>query len=205
MNLIRTEAPAALSDAFMRLACWHLNVHVETDDDSPQETIWPDDIEYIRHCAEAAVAALDGPQSTIRRALLTQTWSLFLDGFPAVIEIPLAPVQSVESIKYRDDAGDWQTVDPTSYRVSGSHSWLPEIAPASGEYWPSVPFGSENVEVSFVAGYGDDHSHIPNAILQAVLELAANFYRERQPVAFGSPYELPFGVRDLLKPYRVFR
>ncbi|MEZ5782349.1 MAG: hypothetical protein R3D70_12120 [Rhizobiaceae bacterium] len=205
MNLIQTEPPVAASDAFMRLVCSHLRRRIGTVEDSPSETTWPADIDYIRQCTEAAVSALDGPRNTIRRALFDQEWSLFLNGFPPVIEIPLSPVQSILSIKYLDEDGAWQTLDSSKYRLTASHTWQPEISPIQGEEWPSTMAIAESVEVSFKAGFGPSHTNIPNAILQAVLELAAHFYMERQIVAFGTPTELPFGVKRLLNPYRVFR
>jgi len=205
MNLIQTEPPEAASDAFMRLVCNHLRRRAVLSDDSPPDTAWPADIDYIRQCAEAAVSALDGPRSSIRRALFDQEWSLFLNGFPPVIEIPLSPVQSILFIKYLDEDGAWQTLDSSKYRLTASHTWQPEIAPSQGETWPSTMAVAESVEVSFEAGFGPSHTNIPNAILQAVLDLTAHFYTERQIVAFGTPTELPFGVKDLLKPYRVFR
>jgi uncharacterized phiE125 gp8 family phage protein len=166
MNLVLTEPPAAASDAFMRLVCSHLRRRVATVEDSPPETAWPEDIDYIRQCAEAAVSALDGPHNTIRRALFDQEWSLFLNGFPPVIEIPLSPVQSILFIKYLDEDGAWQTLDSSKYRLTASHTWQPQIAPAQGEDWPSTMSVAESVEVSFEAGFGPSHTNIPNTILQ---------------------------------------
>lgn len=66
--------------------------------------------------------------------------------------------------------------------------------------------GPEAVEVHFRAGFGDDHADIPAPIMQAVLEMAAHFYTERRPIIVGTIVaELPFGVKSLLAPYRVFR
>jgi uncharacterized phiE125 gp8 family phage protein len=205
MNLVRASEDTELAESLMHLACDHLRRRVVTLPDSPPETEWPVDIDYIAQCLLAALSHVDGPQSTIRRALLTQGWSLFLDAFPPVVEIPLAPVQSINSIQYLDEDGAWQTMDPLLYRLSGAHSWQPEISPAHGESWPATLAIRDSIEISFNAGYGDAHTKIPNAILQAVLELTAHFYTERQPVVFGSPYELPLGVKRLLQPYKVFR
>lgn len=205
MNLIQNVAPADPSDAFIKVVCDHLRRRAIISEDSPPEAVWPADIDYIRHCTKAAIATLDGPKSTIRRALFDQEWSLYLDAFPAVIELPLSPLQGVVFIKYRDASGAWQTMDADDYRASATHSWQPEISPASGTWWPETSGDRECIEVCFDAGFGDDHADVPNAILQAILELAAHFYTERQPVVFGSPYELPFGVKSLLSPYRVFR
>ena len=52
------------------------------------------------------------------RALVTQTWTLALDGFPGgVIEVPRPPLSSVTSITYIDPEGATQTVAADRYRV----------------------------------------------------------------------------------------
>lgn len=197
MNLVLNTPPADLAEQMDVIICDHLR--------RPLLPTLPPDYGHILQCGRAAVARLDGPKSSIRRALLTQHWSMFLDGFPSVITIPLSPLQTVTCIKFRDPDGAWQQVASAKYRVSAAHSWQPEIAPVPGEWWPDTQAVKDAVEVRFRAGFGDSHADIPNAILQAVLELAAHHYSERQPVVFGAPHELPLGVKDLLSPYRVFR
>jgi uncharacterized phage protein (predicted DNA packaging) len=45
----------------------------------------------------------------------------------------------------------------------------------------------------------------PAAISEAVLQLAAHLYENREAVLVGvSASELPFGVVDLIRPYRVW-
>src|SRR5262245_4977660 len=68
----------------------------------------------------AARRSLEGREGTLGRALLTQTWDWTLDAWPSCPEplaVPLAPLQSVTSIKLRDSAGAVTTVDPTTYQV----------------------------------------------------------------------------------------
>jgi uncharacterized phiE125 gp8 family phage protein len=49
------------------------------------------------------------------RAYVTQTWELYLDMFPpGCIKVPLPPLQSVTFIKYKDNSGALQTLDPTA-------------------------------------------------------------------------------------------
>lgn len=45
---------------------------------------------------------------------------------------------------------------------------------------------------------------IPKTIKHACLLLAANFYLNRQPVAFASTSELPYTFQFLLNPYKNF-
>ena len=45
---------------------------------------------------------------------------------------------------------------------------------------------------------------LPKAIKQACLFLAANFYLNRQPIAFTSTSELPYTFQFLLAPYKNY-
>lgn len=89
------------------------------------------------------------------RRLLTQTWLLTLDRFPYdYIEVPLRPLQVVNSIKYRNSDGTLTTLDPANYQVD-TRSFLPRISPAFNIYWPYARCQMNAVEVEFVVGYGD--------------------------------------------------
>jgi hypothetical protein len=49
-----------------------------------------------------------------------------------------------------------------------------------------------------------DFDPLPIDIRQAILQLAAHFYANREAIVIGSSgNELPFGVADLLRPYRL--
>lgn len=118
-------------------------------------------------------------ENELGRALVTQTWELWLDDFPRAlqddlardgsfnygyvrryprrhnwkqIEVPLPPLQSVTSIKYLDTTGTEQTLDPTLYVVDTSVE-PSKIVPAVGQCWPDVQCQPGAVKVRFVAGY----------------------------------------------------
>src|SRR5262249_18510899 len=68
----------------------------------------------------AARRHLEGREGTLGRAFLTQTWDWTLDCwpvYPSPLAVPLAPLQSVTSIKVRDSAGTVTTLDPATYYV----------------------------------------------------------------------------------------
>lgn len=57
------------------------------------------------------------------RRFITQTWEAVYDAFPcAAIELGLAPVQSVVSVKYLDTAGIEQTVSVVDYVLDADQS-----------------------------------------------------------------------------------
>ena len=89
------------------------------------------------------------------RRLLSQTWKLTLDRFAHWnIEIPLRPLQLINSIKYIDSAGVQQTMDSADYHVDLT-SFHARVSPAYGKYWPVTRWQDSAVEVEFVCGYGD--------------------------------------------------
>lgn len=50
------------------------------------------------------------------------------------------------------------------------------------------------------------YSPHPEPIKEAIRQLAAHFYENREPVVIGQQaYSLPYGVFDLVGPYRVWR
>lgn len=147
----------------------------------------------------AATSYLDGRTGVLGRCLVTQTWELTLDEFPAEeIELPLGPVASVTSVTYVDIAGVTQTVSESDYYVDNASlsAWvLPEIE------WPNTMQAANAVTVRFVAGTAV--ADVPPALKHALLLLVAHWYENRQPVSIGgAPVEMPFAVDALLVPFR---
>lgn len=144
-----------------------------------------------------------------RRALVTQTWDLFLDGFPSSNEIcvPLPALQSVTSLKYTDSAGAVTTWSTANYIVDTAHA-PGRIVPAYGVYWPVfTPSPSNPVAVRFVAGYGAAAA-VPEAIKAALKLLIGHWYENREAVTGISNSTalapVPLAVEALLAPYRVW-
>jgi len=139
-------------------------------------------------------------------AMVTQSWSLFLDGWPedGRVSIPLGPLKSVDSVKVYDADDTAQTVSPETYVVDLS-SLRPRLVRQAGAVWPTPGRAANGIEIALTAGYGDTTDKVPQPIRQAVLMLAAHWYEQREPVVFEKPDELPHGVADLLKPYRQVR
>lgn len=129
------------------------------------ETSSDRDSAYLR-AITAARMAIDGRHGVLGRALMTQTWELTLPTFPDRIELPLPPLQSVTSIKYRDSSNVLQTLDPAQYIVDSSCEPA-VIVPTTT--WPSV-YGQllEGVTVKFVAGYASA-AMVPDALKHALL------------------------------------
>ena len=162
-------------------------------DHSDEDTLLTNLIEAGRQMAE----------SVTRRALITQTWYLYLDDWPdEEIEIPYPPLQSVTAVTYTaaGDASQYgNTWSADEYDVD-TDSEPGRILPAYGEGWPSDSLDTTNpIRVEFVAGYGDAAADVPEPIRQWILHCVAHLYENREAADMG---KFPVGM---LWPYRVFR
>lgn len=165
------------------------------------------------------IAAIRGAAEKItRRSLITQTWELVLDTFPAAgrgeITIPRPPLQSVTSITYVDTAGATQTLDAGLYRVITEVSPTCDpgiVLPAYGESWPDTLDDLGVVRIRFVCGYGPiapaTTTNVPAGILQWILLNVANLYenRETETVASGklTQIDLHTLADSLIDDFRV--
>ncbi len=166
--------------------------------------------------ADLITATTSWAEQETERALLTQTWVMYLDSFPwwrAPIFLPLPPLQSVSSIKYYDQDGVLQTWAADQYTVvtaAGPTAQRGQIVPALGVSYPLLPSFAltqrrpDGVQVQFIAGW-TSAALIAQAIKSAMKLMAGNLYRNREAgqIIRGSADVLPFGVDQLLAPYRV--
>lgn len=201
MGLTQIDPPASLAELLLDSVLQQLNLTVDTGE-SPPPTV-PDEALVLEY-TKAAVAHLDGPSGRLGRCLLTQKWRLTVDHcWPPIIPLTLPPISAIDAVSYADEDGEEQTLGESAYRVTGLGTWLTEVAPAFGETWPAVRWQREAITIEFTTGYGTGLEDVPAPILQAIRMLAAHWYLNRSPLGSGS--ELPFGFRDLIAPFRVYR
>lgn len=155
--------------------------------------------------AAMVTAARQWCESFRRQSFVTQTWALTVDAWPDEDGFALrhSPIQSVTSVVYVDDAGDSATVDAADYVVDALGEPGRVVLAASAS-WPSATLRVINgVTVTYVTGYGDADA-VPVVIKQAILLLAAHLYENREQSTDVLLREIPFGVKALLWPERVF-
>lgn len=145
-------------------------------------------------------------ESTLcNRAFITQTWDYFLQSFPNgdEIEIPLPPLQSITSIKYKDKAGV-EAVFPSAEYIVDKDSAPARVRLAYGKSWPSFePYPLNAVAIRFVAGYGDSGVAVPQELRQAILLMVGHLYENREMFSTAKLSEVPFAVFALCASYRV--
>lgn len=137
------------------------------------------------------------------RQFVTATWDWTMDSFCPSFVAPIPPLQSVTSIKYLDTAAVEQTLASSVYRVDAV-SEPGRIALDYGQSWPSTHPVINAVTIRFVAGYGAPQA-VPEPIRQAMLILIGEMYEQREESLVGTiQSSVPFGVRALLTPYKVW-
>jgi len=178
LRLITAPATEPVSSAEAKL---HLKVDGSTDDT------------LIAALISAARILCESFQG---RGYITQTWELTLDAFPASpFELPMAPLASVVSIKYKDADGTEYTVDSGDYVLDLS-SEPGRVALADGKSWPSVslyPVGG--VKIRYTVG----GASAPANVKQAILLTIGDWYEDRQAGSDLSP-----AAKALLTVDRVF-
>jgi uncharacterized phiE125 gp8 family phage protein len=156
-------------------------------------------------------SATDAVEQMSGLRLIDQTWEYTVDAFPercGWIRLPLAPLLALTSIVYLDAQGAAQTLPVTTYLLGGLGSTTPaRIILAPNQQWPSTWHGLGSVMIRFRAGW-IDWNGIPESLRQAVLLLACHWFENRSTSAAGPDYGpvsyIPFGVRELIDPYRIW-
>jgi len=154
---------------------------------------------------ERLIATARGQAETSTgRALITQTWNLYLDAWPAgdFIEVPLPPLVSA-TVTYRleDDSGydnTFSDVVVDTVREPGRITLL------DGYTWPTEDLYTTNaIKVTFIGGYGgaDD---VPYEIKSAVLLMLSDLYENRGDVVVGTTIGKNDAADMLLLPYRAW-
>lgn len=97
--------------------------------------------------------ALADVEACVQRRYLTQTLDWVLQAWPrdGILRLPVAPVASVTSVKYRDPDNAEQTVDAADYRERPVGQGL-AITASDVFCWPLLGDHAEPVTVRFVAG-----------------------------------------------------
>ena len=149
------------------------------------------------------VGARKEAEDYMERALITQTWELFLDHFPKIITdpilVPRPPLIQVTSIKYIDDDGVLQTLANTEYDVDAK-SAPGRILPAFEKEWPDTRRVPNAVTIEFLAGYGTEAQDVPQNIVHGMKLTISEWHENR-----GGPGEAPQAATNLWDRYMDFR
>lgn len=143
-------------------------------------------------------------EAQTRRALITQTWRLVRDVWPAGGVLPILPVplREVSAIGVYDAAGMLQMLDVEDFPIDTVSAPATLAFERGAMPAPGRPNGG--IEIDIVAGYGDDATDVPEPYRQAIRLLVAHWYENRRLIAeSGEVASLPASVSSLIAPFRV--
>jgi uncharacterized phiE125 gp8 family phage protein len=143
-------------------------------------------------------------EAQIRRALITQSWRLVRDAWPADGRIAVAPAPLRELLAarvYRLD-GSTQDIDVDVF-VPDAASAPAMLGFALGAL-PAPGRTVGGIELDVEVGYGDAPSDVPEPLRQAIRILTAHWYENRGLLGeSGAVGVLPQSAGALIAPYRV--
>jgi len=151
------------------------------------------------------------------RAIMTQTWDMFLSHFPVYTDsddnltalsyrpiiFPYPPLASIDYVKYKDHDDVLQTWASVNYVVDTQQQYNGMMYPVRGGAYPLSQFYPKAVNIRFTAGYADAAS-VPQPIKQAISLLVAHMHENREATSFGVQMsKMPFAVDAMLAPYKL--
>lgn len=139
-------------------------------------------------------------ESATRLKFVSQNWRLSIATVPTgrAIRVPLAPVLSVEAVRFFDAAGVETLVDAGLYQLRRGSE------PALVTLKPGFPDAAGGIEVDLVAGFGPSASDVPEPLRHAVRMLVAYWFENRGDEVHKSA-RLPADVALMIAPYRSLR
>lgn len=189
-----TVPPVTLDEA--KLA---LGIAVAEDDG----TVLPhEDDEEIKRLIQAAVEHYQGWTGVLGVSLVESTWKQPFNDFCQYMRLMVGPVQSIETVRYRNAAGQLSTVGSTSYALrtdAGGRSFARFLDAYSA---PSELYEDEAVEIQFKAGWPvvDGKATTPADIKTAIILRVQLHYDD---AASDSANVLMQVERELVSKYRL--
>ena len=160
----------------------------------------------VKHTSEQSLIerqislAREYVEKVSHRQLISATWILHLDRFPAIIRPPLPPLNDVTTLKYYNLDNTLTTLTENTHFTVDYKNEPGRIEPEYGLSWPSTRDRFNAVELTYIAGYGTATSNVPEHYKQAIYLLLANWYENREPIIVGAVgAEVAMSVNALLQ------
>jgi uncharacterized phiE125 gp8 family phage protein len=152
------------------------------------------------------------------RSLITTTWRLTLDAFPAAcatssaslasgarpaIRLHYPSVIAITSVQYVDADGATQTLDPQDYVLDNRSDIAAWLLPAPDVQWPTTADRPNAVTVIYTAGFGATAADVPAPIVHWIKLALTDLYQQRSRSSDKPQVPNEF-ADELLAPYKVW-
>lgn len=142
-----------------------------------------------------------------RRAIITQTWDFSLSDWPSAnyIKLPFGNLQSVSSIKWKDDGGTETTLtETTDYLVEYNGKMCGRIVLPYAETWPSgTLYPSRPITIRYVCGW-TTRELVPYKIKTVIKMIAADLYANREQQIIAQTFSENKTVQNMLASERLW-
>lgn len=143
-------------------------------------------------------------EAQTRRALVTQTWQLRRDSWPAdgrLMVVP-APLREIVAARTYDSGGSAHPIDLQAFTLDTAAA--PAVIAFAPWALPAPGRALAGIEIDVEAGYGDAPADVPRPLSRAIELLVAHWYENRGLIAAGHGVAvLPASVAAMIAPYRV--
>lgn len=139
-------------------------------------------------------------EQAARRVLITQSWRIVKDHWPASgwIVSTVNPLQTIDTARVHPLDGAAMALDVDAFTLNAAAAPAILAFERSAVKQPGRTTGG--IEIDVTAGYGDAPDDVPAPLRQAIRFLVARNYESRDRLAKD---ELPDAVAALISAYRV--
>ncbi|RVG20290.1 head-tail connector protein [Sinorhizobium meliloti] len=156
----------------------------------------------LERLIRSAVAHYEGWSGILGIALVAQTWRQDFNSFDRKMMLGLRPVQSISSVKWRNEAGQISTVATEDYALKTDGGGRSYVRFVNNFSTPSGLYEDAAVSIEFVAGWPvvEDVPTTPDDIKTAIIIRVQKHYDE---AAQANSDILDRVERDLTTKYRM--
>lgn len=156
----------------------------------------------IRQLIKSAVAHYDGWSGILGVCLVAQAWRQDFNSFEQKMMLGLRPVQSITSVKWRNEAGQISTVADENYALKTDAGGFSYVRFVNGFSTPSGLYEDAAVSIEFVVGWPivETVPTTPDDIKTAIILHVQKHYDE---AAKTNSEILERVERDLISKYRA--
>lgn len=157
-------------------------------------------------CSQTRVAVLDGWPMAAGNDDWQSGEGSVLALAQGYVCLPQGPLISVDHIKTLGSDGVTQsTLAASSYYAEvGSRPGRINLVP--GKSWPVPGVMRAGIEIQYKVGLGAQPEDVPADVVQAILQIAAHWYENRELMMdgqLGSPQQVPMGAERIIARYRI--
>jgi uncharacterized phiE125 gp8 family phage protein len=134
--------------------------------------------------------------------LFAQTVEMRRADFLNSMVLPIAPLQSITSVAYRDATGATVILDASTFEEVTLASLQPQIVLAAGKSWPAISQSPQAIVITAVAGWASA-SAIP-AMIRIAIQILVGLWFDNRDGSADDGQAIPPHVAALLVNHRRY-